>query len=128
MNKPVTSPYGDRPMCQIWSANIKLKNSYGPDKRTCKKQYIFEVKVHDRIWIMNVRNTLYYGDTLMCQIWYAKVKPTKSYVQDTKTCQNPLKLDLEVKVLGRIWMYATHLLMVIDPCAKYCKPMSNKKQ
>ena len=31
MNVHVTSSHGDRPMCQIWSANVKLKNSYGPD-------------------------------------------------------------------------------------------------
>ena len=39
------------------------------------------------------------------------------------------KFDLEVKgIESGSWMYATHCLMVIHPCAKYGKPMSNKKK
>ena len=43
---------------------------------------------------------------------------------------NPIKLTLRSKVnviLGS-WMYATHCLIVIHPCATYGKPLSNKKK
>ena len=48
------------------------KNSYGPDTKKCQKPYKFdlEVKVQGRIWIMNVRDTSYHGDTLTCQAKY----------------------------------------------------------
>ena len=39
-----------------------------------------------------------------------------------------LTLRSMVKVVSESWMYSTHPLIVIDPCAKYCKPMSNKKK
>ena len=41
---------------------------------------------------------------------------------------NPIKLTLKskVNVVSGSWMYLTHPLMVIDPCAKYGKPMSNE--
>ena len=35
------------------------------------------------------------------------------------------KFDLEVK--GQHRMYVSHVLMVIDPCAKYSEPLPNKK-
>ena len=42
---------------------------------------------------------------------------------------NPINLTLrsKVKVVSGSWIYPTHRLMVIHPCAKYCKPMSNQK-
>ena len=57
MNLCVTFSHGDRPMCQIWLANVKSKNSYGPDTKTCQKpcKFDLEVKVQDHIWVMNVR-------------------------------------------------------------------------
>ena len=47
------------------------KKSYGLDMKTCQKPYKFdfEVKVLGCIWIMNVGNTSFNGDTPMCQIW-----------------------------------------------------------
>ena len=52
-----------------------------------------------------------------------------SYRSDMKTWQKPINMTLRSKVnfeLGK-WIYVSHLLMVIDPCAKYGKPLSNKK-
>ena len=45
------------------------------------KAYKFdlEVKGQHRIGIMNVCDTLSYGDTPMCQIWQANVNPKKSW-------------------------------------------------
>ena len=44
---------------------------------------------------MNVRNTLYHGDTLTCQTKYDHVKGQKSLVLNTKQCHKPYKFDLE---------------------------------
>ena len=74
--------------------------------KTCQKPYKFDLegKVQGRIWITNVNDTSSYGDTPMCKIWQANVKPKKSYGPDTKTRQKPYKFYLEVKVQGRIWI------------------------
>ena len=55
------------------------KNCYVSDTKTCKKPYKFDlkVKIQGPIWTMNVRDTSSHGDTPMCQIWLAKVKPKK---------------------------------------------------
>ena len=45
-----------------------------------------------------------------------------------KHVQKPSKFDLEVKVILGLKMYATHHLIVIHPCAKYGKQMSNHKK
>ena len=43
---------------------------------------------------------------------------------------NPINLTLssKVKVVSGSWMYLTHPLMVIDPCAKYGMPMSKQTE
>ena len=47
-----------------------------------------------------------------------------------KHVKNPINLTLrsKFKVVSGSWMYATHRLMVIHPCAKYGKPMSNHEK
>ena len=47
------------------------KKNYEPDTKSFQKPYKFdlEVNVQGRIWIMNLNNTLSYGDTPMGQIW-----------------------------------------------------------
>ena len=86
--------YGDRPMYQIWSANVKpeirrymaeilpirrktlskqsinqTQKCYGPDTKTCQKYYKFdlEVNVHFRVEIIYLRDTSPHGHTPMCQ-------------------------------------------------------------
>ena len=46
-----------------------------------------------------------------------------------KTWQKPINLTLrsKVNIASRTWMYVSYLLMVIDPCAKYGRPLSNQK-
>ena len=53
--------------------------------KTRQKPFKFDpgVKSQLLIGIMNVRNILSYGDTPMCQIWKANVKPKQSYGSDT---------------------------------------------
>ena len=79
---------------------------------------------------MNVLDTSCHCGRPMCQIWYANVTANRSYRSDLKTWQKPIKnltLRSKVNIELWIWMYVSHLLMVIDPCAKYGKPMSNQK-
>ena len=68
-------------------SNGYSKNSYGCHLYLYK--FDLKVKSQRRIGIMNVRDILPYGDTPMCQIWYANVKPKKGYGLYTKACQKP---------------------------------------
>ena len=47
-----------------------------------------------------------------------------------KHVKTPINFTLRsnFKVVSGSWMFATHRLMVIHPCAKYGKPMSNHKK
>ena len=77
---------------------------------------------------MNVRDTLYYGDTLTCQTKYvcqvSKDKKAEAWTQNHVINTINLTLRSKFKVVSGSWMYLTHLLMMIDPCAKYGMPMS----
>ena len=56
---------------------------------------------------------------------------TKKFMGRTrKHVKNPVNFSLSstLKVVCGSWMYATHRLMVIHPCAKYGKPMLNEKK
>ena len=57
-------------------------------------------------------------------------KSKKSVARTQSHVKNPINLTLrsKFKVVSGSWMYATHRLMVIHPCAKYGKPMSNHKK
>ena len=111
---------------------FKGQKKLSPEHRQCHKPYKFdlEVKVQGCIRIMNVLDTSCHGDIPICQIWYANVKANRSYRSFIKTWQKPLDLTLRSKVNidSGSWMYATHCLMVIHPCAKYGKPMSIQKK
>ena len=58
---------------------MSIQKSRGPDRKTCYKPNKFElkIKVQGRILIMNISDTLFHGDTSMCQIWQAIVNPKK---------------------------------------------------
>ena len=71
------------------------------------------------------------GDSPMCQICLANVKPKKGTGRTWKHGKNPYKFDPEVKVLGPIWIMNVRdssSFMAIHPCAKYGKSMSNQKK
>ena len=71
MNVQDTSSLGDKPMYQIWQANVKPKKVTSRTRKHVKKPYKFdlEVKVHGRIWITNVHDTASDGDKPMSKIW-----------------------------------------------------------
>ena len=65
----------------------------------------------------------------MSQIWYTyKANVNRRNRSNTKKWQKFIKLTLKAKVSveSGLWMFEIHSLMVIDPCAKYGKPMSNE--
>ena len=68
---------------------------------------------------------------------HSRAKQSMTMSKDQKTeawtqshVINPINLTLrsKVNVVSGSWMYLTHSLMVIDPCAKYGMPMSNQKK
>ena len=117
--------HGDTPMCQIWYVKKQ--------RRSCPNTNIIlilrsKVKVIQRSWIyviqcpMVIHSCDKYGRT--------KSKDEKAVPQTQSHVKNSLNLKLrsKVNVVSRSWMNATHFFMVIDPCAKYCKPMSKQKK
>ena len=63
----------------------------------------------------------------MCQICIDYVKGQKSCWKNTYPCKKKT-LRSEVKVVSESWMYGTHRLMGLDPCAKYDMPMSKQSE
>ena len=69
--------------------------------------------------------------------WYTHVPNMINQCEIKKTCYGPdtkifqkiykFYLRSEFRVIFWSWMYATHRLKLIYPCAKYGKPMSNSK-
>ena len=58
MNVLDTSSHGDRPMCQIYYANVKAYKLQVEQENMTKAYKIdLEVKGQQPIWIMNVRDT-----------------------------------------------------------------------
>ena len=124
--------HGDTLTCQTKYEYVKGQKSLVLNTKQCHKPYKFdlEVKVQGCFRIMNVLDTSSHGDRPICQIWYATVKANRSYRSYMKTWQKTLNLTLrsKVNIESGSWMYATHCLMVIHPCAKYGKPMSIQKK
>ena len=69
---------------------------------------------------MNVRDTSYHYEKRTCQTKYEYVKgqKTKTWTQNHVVNSINLTLRSKVNVVSGSWMYLTHPLMVIDPCAK----------
>ena len=74
--------------------------------------------LRSKVKVINVRDTLYHGDTLTCQTKYDYVKGQKSLVLNTKSCHKPYKFDLEVKGQGRI-----RVMNVLDTSSHGDRPM-----
>ena len=113
------------PYAKIWNAYVKEQRHLARLKSMWKYNLDIEAKGQVHTEFMNVRDTLYHGDTL-CQTKYdyVKGKETETWIQSHVI--NPINLILRsmVNVLSGSWMYLTHPLMVIGPCAKYGMPMS----
>ena len=76
----------------------------------------FMVKLRSNV--INVRDTLYHGDTFTCQTKYDYVKGQKSLVLNTKQCHKPYKFDLEVEVQGCI-----RIMNVLDTSSHGDRPI-----
>ena len=74
--------------------------------------------LRSKVKVINVRDTLYYGDTLTCKIKYDYVIGQKSLVLNTKQCQKSHKFDLEVKVQGCI-----RIMNVLDTSSHGDRPI-----
>ena len=83
-----------------------------------KYNFDIEVKGQGPTEFMNVRYTLYHGDTLTCQTKFDYVKGLKSWDLNTKPCHKPYKVDLEVKVQGRI-----RIVTILDASFHGDRPM-----
>ena len=53
--------------------------------------------LRSKVKVINVRDTLYHGNTLTCQTKYDYVKGQKSLVLNTKPCINSINLTLRSK-------------------------------
>ena len=77
----------------------------------------------------NVHNMLSHGDTPICQNLVCLCQRAKTSCQTQIHGENIiLILRSKVKVIQSLWMYTTDRTMVIHPCAKYGKSMSNQKK
>ena len=132
MNVHDTSYHCETLTCKTEYDYVKGQKSWGRNTKPCHKPYKFDLEVKRQclIRIMNLRDISSQGDRPICQICYANVKANRSYSLDMKTWENPINLTLrsKVQVVSRSWKNARHHLMVIHPCAKYGKPMSNHKK
>ena len=113
----------------MYTTCVIVIHPYARAKTFCQTQIHGEniiLILRSKVKVINVRDTLYHGDTLTCQTKYDYVKRQKSLVLNTKQCHKPYKFDLEVKfnVVSGSWMYLTHPVMVIDQSAKFDMPMS----
>ena len=79
---------------------------------------------------MNVHDTSSYGDTPIAIYGRLLSNLKKVMGRPRKHVKNRINLTLrsKFKVVSASWMYTTHSLVVIYPCAKYGRPMSNHKK
>ena len=88
----------------MWYANVKSKNSYGPETKTCQIpcKLDIEVKGQRRIGFMNLCNTSSHSDTPMCQTWSANAKPKKKlWTVHEKLSKAPIILTLTDRRMDR---------------------------
>ena len=131
MNVLDTSSHGERPICQIWYASVKANRSYRSYMKTWQKPLNLTLRSkalnrdHECTrhivwwWYIHVPNMV-----SQCQSKKKVMGRTQKHVKNSIN----LTLRSKFKVVSGSWMYATHHLMVIHPCAKYGKPMSNHKK
>ena len=95
--------HGDASICQnLVCLMLKSKDILPDSNSWWKYNFDIEVKGQGHTEFINVRDTLYHGDTLTCQTKFDYVKGQKSWDLNTKPCHKTYKFDLVVKVQGRI--------------------------
>ena len=85
------------------------------------------------IWPWDQRSTSNHECTQHIVLWWYTHGPnmvsqcrSKKVIYRTRKHVINLTLMSKSKVVSGSWLFATHRLMVIHPCAKYRKPMSNQ--
>ena len=112
--------HGDTAVCQIKNAYVKEQRRSCLDTNSWWK-YNFDIENKGQgrksSWMFVTHHPMV---THSCARYDITISKDKITGRNSKPCQNPKRFDLEVKgyvILPKI-MYATHPLMVIDPCAK----------
>ena len=116
----VVSSHGDRPICQIWYANVKANRSLRQDMKTLRSK----VNIESGSWMYVAHRLVAIHPCAK----YGKPMTTKKklWAGDEDMSKTPLSLRSKFKVVSGSWMYTIHYLMAMHPCAKYGKPMSNQ--
>ena len=107
--------HGDIPICQNFVCLCQRAKTF------CQTHIHGEniiLILRSKIKVINVRDTLYHGDTLKCQTKYDYVKGQKSLVLNTKQCDKPYRFYLEVKVQGCI-----RIMNVLDTSSHGDRPI-----
>ena len=127
-----TSSHGDRPICQIWYANVKANRSYRLDMKIWQKPikltWRSKVNIQSGSWMYTTHHLMVIHPCAKYGRPMSKQKKVMGRTQ--KHVKNLINLTLrsKFKVVSGSWMYATHHLMVLHPCGKYGKPVSNHKK
>ena len=115
-----------------WCANVKANRSYRLDMKTWQKPINLTLRSKVNI---ELGTWMYVSHLLMVidpRTKYGKPMSNQKIVmgRTQKNFKNPIDFTLrsKFKVVSGSWMYATHRLMVIHPCAKYGIPKSNQKK
>ena len=85
-----------------------------------------KVKVIQSSWMYETHCTMVIHSRAKQSLTMSKDKKDEAWTQSHVI--NPINLTLSSKVVSGSWMYLTHPLMVIDPCAKYGMPMSKQTE
>ena len=107
-------------MCQVWYAYLKDQRSYGPDTNLHRQTDRQTEYMTHRLMVMHP-----------CANYRMSMAKNKEVMARTRIHVKKLiilTLRWKVKVIQRSFIYATHRLIVIHPCAKYGMPTSKNKE
>ena len=115
-------------MCQIWYDYVNRQKSCGLITKPFQKPYKFDLEGKDKHPIQIIYSLMVI--TPCAKYGMLISKQTEVMVWTRRHFKTSINLTLrsKFKVLSGSWMYVTHPLNMIDPCAKYGKPMSKQKQ
>ena len=86
-----------------------------------------KVKVIQSSWMYATNRTMVIHSRAKQNMSMSKDNKAEVWTQSHVIIPINLTLRSMVNVVSGSWMYLTHILMVINPCAKYGKPMSIQK-
>ena len=114
-------------MCQIWYDYVNRQKSCGLNTKLCQKpnKFDLEVKGKHRIWI--IYSLMVIDPCATHGMLISKQTEVMGWTRRHFKTSINLTLKSKFKAVSGSWMYSTHPLNMIDPCAKYGKPMSKQK-